>query len=64
MGSLHMLWAQCVLAVLSWHSLESGHNALGRKENNIADATLDLRMSKLYVATYSIGLSHLYTVSI
>lgn len=62
MGSLHMLWAQCVLAVLSWHSSESGHNALGRKEKNIPDATLDLRMLELYVATNSIGLSH--TVSI
>jgi hypothetical protein len=51
MGSLHMLWAQCVLAVPSWHSLESGHNALGREGKNIPDATLDLRMSELYVAT-------------
>lgn len=59
-----MLWAQCVLAVLSWHSLESGHKALKREEKNIPDATLDSRMSKLYVATYSFGLSHLHTVSI
>lgn len=59
-----MLWAQCVLAVLSWHFLESGHNALGRKEDNIPDATLDLRMSDLYVATYLVGFSHLRTVSI